>query len=50
MTIYDHIKTLSLKELAKFLNDEIPACIMEKQDCTFALEYWLSSYKEEQEG
>lgn len=46
MTIYELIVSLSLKQMAKFLCNEAPACMGTDIDCEGGLEYWLSQIVE----
>lgn len=43
MNKFEYIKTLSLSQLASFLNIAAPVCMGTDYDCKEALEYWLST-------
>lgn len=46
MTIYELIVSLFLKQMAKFLCNEAPACMGTDIDCEDGLEHWLSQIVE----
>lgn len=42
MTNYEHMMSLSLPQLARFLDRQAPVCMGETKNCEETLQYWLS--------